>query len=520
MKQLGNLEVEIYASEAPEGYVDVEVRLKGSPQEPVPEREVAFAILIDKSKSMAEFDKLQHAIQAAKEIIDSMPPNNIVAVYAFDEKIKTLIPPLPAEKAQKLAKRLEKLKPGTYTLLYQALLHVIEELRGVKKGPLRRGAVPEDAVKRIVVITDGEPWPYYTEERWYESLGRSAAKYGITISAIGIGQDYNEKILHTLATSSGGAWYHITSAGDLSRVLANELRRASTVAARHVKITIEPTGAELTEVRKIGPTVSKHPPTKEVEIEEITAGEVVSTVFRTKPTTQNYHITITVATEEGQIQEEITPQKLATDRTATLTLAMAQELEKLAQGGVISVEVLRAVADTETTPEHIRKKAQKLLQEPHQTGKEAYWDATVTLTLEEPKPPTQPPTEATPQPQQQTTTQPPATEPTTPQPTSQAVKCVVTCPETGKSIEVQLPALLGREDLQPILPPGRAPYISRRIGERAHLKIYTTPQGIYIEDAGSKGGIYIEGKRVTQPTPLPNTTINLAGVADIKIECK
>ncbi|AEA12405.1 hypothetical protein TUZN_0922 [Thermoproteus uzoniensis 768-20] len=508
MVRLGDLEVDLYANNTPDGYLDVEVRLSARGRGPAPETNTAFAILIDKSKSMADFDKLAHAIEAAKGLVESMAPEDIVAVYVFDEKVKALVPPTPVEKARKMLGKIEKIKPGTYTLLYQALLQVIDDLRGIKRGlPLMpRRAVPENIPKRIVVITDGEPWPYYTEERWYEHLGKAAARYGITISAIGIGDDYNEKILYALANSSGGAWYHISQIRDISQVLANELRRAKTVVARRPKIAVEPSGAELVDVRKIGAVVSRLPVSKEVELEDVAAGDVISAVFRFKTTSPDYRVEVSVTTDAGTYRDVVTSDKLTPDRTATLTLSMAQELEKLAEGGVVSVEVLRAVSETPTAPEPLRRKAQRLLEAaPSGEGKEAFWEATVTLTL---------PVEEQ---QLEATAEKPA--PQTPAP-QQAGKCVLTCIETGKSMEVPIPALLGREDLQQIIPPEKVPYISRRVGERAHLAIYRGEDGIYIKDAGSKGGVYVEGKKVAEPLRLAQgAVVNLAGVVNIRIEC-
>jgi hypothetical protein len=100
-----------------------------------------------------------------------MGPTDVVAVYTFDERVKAVLLLAPAPEALEKAKRFDKVKPGTYTLLYQALSKAIDDLAAGTGSLFRRGPPLSGYVKRIVLITDGEPWPYYTEEHWYESLG-------------------------------------------------------------------------------------------------------------------------------------------------------------------------------------------------------------------------------------------------------------------------------------------------------------------------------------------------------------
>jgi Ca-activated chloride channel family protein len=148
-----------------------------------------------------------------------MSPNDVMAVDTFDERVKAVLLTTPAPKALERAKHLDKVIPSTYIFLNQALSKELDDLAAGSGSLFRRGPPLSGYVKRIVLITDGEPWPYYTEEHWYESLGRTAASYGISITAIGVGYDYNEKILYKLASASGGTWYHAADISDVSQIL-------------------------------------------------------------------------------------------------------------------------------------------------------------------------------------------------------------------------------------------------------------------------------------------------------------
>jgi len=83
-----SMDVKVYVSRSGE-YADVEVRLSaaGAQTPPIP---AAFLLLIDSSKSMGEHGKLAQAVEIAKRLIASMGPSDVVAVYTFDERVKTV----------------------------------------------------------------------------------------------------------------------------------------------------------------------------------------------------------------------------------------------------------------------------------------------------------------------------------------------------------------------------------------------------------------------------------------------
>ncbi len=506
------LNIDVSASREGE-FVDVEVRLS-APVAGVaaPRVPMAFLLLIDSSRSMGEFDKLAQAVDVAKRLIENMGVDDVVAVYTFDERVKVAIPLMPAERAREKLGKLDKIKTGSYTLLYQALVKAIEDLRFGPKSLLGRRESLENYVKRIVVITDGEPWPSYTEEHWYEALGRTAASYKISITAVGVGYDYNEKILYKLASASGGTWYHASKLGDVSEILLRELKRARGVVARRPVVRME-TDAEVVEARKLGRTVTSLGSVKEAELEDISAGDVVSVVFRLKPR-GSLNAEVVVVAEGEEVRRRVSEESITSERTATLAFQLAGELQKVVEGGVIQVEVLQAVSEEEEVPEHYREKAKKVL-EKLQTGdsKELIHEATTIVhPLATETRPTVVETFETPTAQAKDVTM---TLGGVPAPTpAGALECEVLCVETGKSIRVSLPTVLGRGELASILPSDKLGYISRQ-----HMELFVKDGEVYVRDAGSRNGIYIGGQRVTEFKISPDVDVVLARVATVKIKC-
>jgi len=533
--KLKDVDVEIFGSESG-GYVDVEVRLSAGSGAPSPSLPTAYIILIDTSKSMEQFEKLEHAKRAVLELLESMRDDDLVAVYKFDDDVKAVIPLTTAAKAREEAKKVERVRVGSYTRLYEAVAKAVEDLRRGPGGLFRRGPSLEGYAKKIVVVTDGEPWPTYTEPRYYEALGKTAFKYGITISAIGIGDDYNEEVLYKLTSSSGGAWYHISKTPDLSRVLARELRRSKSIALARPVVEVQAEGAQIVSVRKIGATVAELEPAPRVELEDVVKGELVSVVYRLKPTAPNYRIKVAVEAEGERVEQEMTPADMASDKTATLTMEFTQALQEIASGGGVRVEVLRAVTETETMPLQWREKAATLLQkathppEIPEDRKELIHEAT---TVVYPVDAEEVVVRSVSEDWSDAATVHEATvvhdtlvlEATSVLQTPSAVPCRVVNVDTGLSMAVVLTpqgVLLGRQDFVSIAPPEVLAYVSRRMGSRAHIEVKYEGGKLYVRDAGSRGGTYIGGRQIGGEFVEvgADDVIDLAHALRIKIICE
>lgn len=485
--RLGNSLVQIYASSAGD-VVDVEVRFVGGGV--ATQMPVVYFILLDTSKSMSEFGKLEQALGALTELIYSMDPYDYVAVYTFDDKVKKLLPLTTAERARARLGGL-RVKTGSYTLLYEALYEAIEEMRRkVHPGYLRR----------IIVITDGEPWPTYTELSHYEALGRYAFGNGITISALGVGVAYNEKVLYALAAHSGGAWYHISNPGAVKQMLMIEAKRAKNVVLKRPRVGV--LNAEVLDVKKIGATVASLPKSNAVELEDVAAGEVLSVVFRVRPMGRP---AVWVEAEGYRIEEEVAA---TSDKTAVLAYQFAEALQKVAMGERVEIEVFKEATKTTTLPQAWREKAERMIQLlDGPRDKEVIAEATTVIYS------------AGELGRTVTYMKPHVDTPLTPQ--AREGGCFIVNIRTGASMPVENRALLGRDDFRLIADDETLKYISRKIGNRAHIEVMIQGGEVYVRDAGSSGGTYVNGKKIGNEFEKisPEDVINLGKALDIKIIC-
>ena len=69
-------------------------------------------------------------------------------------------------------------------------------------------------------------------------LGSDLSERGISVTTIGVGDDYNEDLMAGLAEASDANYYYVKDTEKLPEIFAKELGELLTVAARDVRIEI------------------------------------------------------------------------------------------------------------------------------------------------------------------------------------------------------------------------------------------------------------------------------------------
>src|SRR3989442_2287620 len=88
--------------------------------------------------------------------------------------------------------------------MYDGLQAAFQQARQTSQEP--------GTVNRVLLLTDGNPTVGKTDGREFVTLAQGMREAGITITAIGIGTDYNEQLLGKIAEPGGGLWHQIVDA--------------------------------------------------------------------------------------------------------------------------------------------------------------------------------------------------------------------------------------------------------------------------------------------------------------------
>jgi len=191
-------------------------------------RPMAFCAILDRSGSMAGLP-LQNARHACETVIRNLRAGDEFALVAFDDHAEVVIPMQKISDKQKALAAVRRIEDRGSTNLTAGWMLGRDELTKtdgatnrrillLSDGLLNQGIVEPDEVRRIVC----------------DGLERSK----IRTSTLGFGDGYDEKLLESLATASGGNFYDANSPDKLPAIFESELDGLQKIAAQNVRLRV------------------------------------------------------------------------------------------------------------------------------------------------------------------------------------------------------------------------------------------------------------------------------------------
>ena len=239
----------------------------------------SISLAIDSSGSM-DGEKIEQAKAAALGLIKQLRPDDQLAIVSFSDAVTIQLPMTRVGNSREVAAAVKALSVGGLTAMYDGLDAAFRQAREASKVP--------GAVHRVILLTDGNPTVGRTDGKDFVTLAQGIREGGITITAIGIGTDYNDSLLQKIAESGGGLWHHIKDGqGDLPQIFqAQAEQMAGTIVAHpELKVSIMP-GSELADAYSVKPVLNRLPRPKfdgqafTVPLRDLIAGEEQTLVFR------------------------------------------------------------------------------------------------------------------------------------------------------------------------------------------------------------------------------------------------
>lgn len=232
---------------------------------------VNLAFALDRSGSMAQ-DKLRVAGQAVEEAISRLGAQDRFSLVVYDDMVDVVVSGTYAtpDARQEAVGALRAIRPRGTTDLASGWLRGCEQVATALLG---------DGVNRCLLLTDGLANVGITER---DELARHAAGLrarGVSTSTFGVGDDFDEVLLQSMADSGGGHFHDIADAAAIRDHITSEVGETLEVVARGV--TLEVTVGEGVRVESISTfPVSETMGRAIVELGDLVAQQVVEVVLR------------------------------------------------------------------------------------------------------------------------------------------------------------------------------------------------------------------------------------------------
>lgn len=188
-----------------------------------------LAIVLDRSGSMGG-EKLEQAKQAAMMLVDQLDKKDVLSLIVYETEVEVVLPAGPLRDRKKEIKRIiQEIETGGSTALYG----------GVQEGGRQLDEfLSQQRINRVILLSDGIANVGPSSNREIAGLGSRLAKNGVSVTTIGLGDNYNETLMTALAEASDANYYYVADVEDLPSVFESELGELQTVLAREVVIEI------------------------------------------------------------------------------------------------------------------------------------------------------------------------------------------------------------------------------------------------------------------------------------------
>jgi Ca-activated chloride channel family protein len=190
-----------------------------------------LALVIDRSGSMGEADKMSYVKQALRVFLGSLAANDIVSIVAYDYTAEVLVSAREVGDGAWIADAVERLQPRGNTNLHDGLMLGFQEVD--RNFDIRRN-------NRVILLTDGIANKGVTDPEQIAVAAKAYNDRGIYLSTIGLGRDFNDALLSRLALQGEGAYHFIDSAEEIDKVFQKDVLGLMQKVARDVSLTIRP----------------------------------------------------------------------------------------------------------------------------------------------------------------------------------------------------------------------------------------------------------------------------------------
>jgi Ca-activated chloride channel family protein len=198
-------------------------------------------LVLDRSTSM-QGERMDTIKSSAIELIRQLRLEDIVSIVTFSDRAEVLFSAGKRSDRQEIEKKIKMIHPGGGTEIF----------RGLEAGFFEvRSRFSNAYANHIILLTDGRT---YGDEADCLRIADQAAIYGIGISGLGIGSEWNDVFLDSLAARTGGGSMYLSQPKDIDKLLKEKFIGLGQIYAERVTfdINVKP-GVELRYAFRISP---------------------------------------------------------------------------------------------------------------------------------------------------------------------------------------------------------------------------------------------------------------------------
>ncbi len=238
-----------------------------------------LVFLIDTSGSMQSPDKLPLLKQSFRLLLNSLRPDDQVAIVAYAGSAGTVLKPTAATEKNKILDSLKRLNAGGSTAGQAGLQQAYA---------LAEDMAEDGQIGRVILATDGDFNVGISDPERLKNFVEEKRETGVYLSVLGFGEgNYRDDMMQTLAQNGNGTAAYIDTLAEAQKVMVDQVSGALFPIADDVKIQVEFNPSRIAEYRLIGYETRalnrEDFNNDKVDAGEIGAGHTVTALYEVTP---------------------------------------------------------------------------------------------------------------------------------------------------------------------------------------------------------------------------------------------
>jgi Ca-activated chloride channel family protein len=195
-----------------------------------PAQHADLVVVLDRSGSMSG-KKLQDARQAVLQLIDRLAARDRLAVVTYSSGVEIVSPLvfMDGDHRNRVQAAVREIHPGGGTNLGGGLQQGIATLM---QTPAR------DRQRKVILISDGLANEGIIDPHVLGAMAAGAVEKNYTVSSVGVGYDFNEVLMTTIADHGAGRYYFLEDPMAFAGVFEKEFEATRQVAASGLEIRV------------------------------------------------------------------------------------------------------------------------------------------------------------------------------------------------------------------------------------------------------------------------------------------
>src|SRR6185436_7604075 len=234
-------------------YVLLEAAAEGLPAQ-LPKLPLNMCLVLDRSSSMRG-DRLNQVKEAAGRIVDQLSPDDYFSLVVFKDRADVVVAAQRVNNKADLKRAVGSVEAAGGTEMATGMALALQE---IQRPMLSRG------INRLLLLTDGRT---YGDESQCVEIARRAQGRGIGLTALGVGNEWNEDLLETMTARENSRAQYIASAQEIVAVFADEMKRMHSIFAQQVRLQLAARpGGMVRSLDRVRPFIAPVPVAEEADL--------------------------------------------------------------------------------------------------------------------------------------------------------------------------------------------------------------------------------------------------------------